>query len=144
MARACNNFNEIPDRRRAAPSPTARVALRRATGGIGFYDLDTTGKNLQFALKSTNIFNAGGNHQLRYGVQYEDIDYDRGINRARARPSRSPTAQVPATGAPSPDPARSRLRPDLPRRPRQLVPTVVTNQKYLNFFVQDTWQVGSA
>ena len=29
----------------------------------------------QFTLKSTNIFNAAGSHQLRYGVGYEDIDY---------------------------------------------------------------------
>src|SRR5687768_17994704 len=34
------------------------------------------GTNLQYQLKSTNIFDAGGNHQVRYGILFEDIEYN--------------------------------------------------------------------
>ena len=74
-------------------------------GGIGFYDQTADGTNTQYALKSTNIFNAGGSHQIRYGVQFEDIDYQRTINRT------GPTFTLPNGTQRR---TRRRLHPDPP------------------------------
>jgi len=43
------------------------------SGGMGRYDGDHEGENLQFQLKSTNII---GRHDIRYGVSYEDVTWD--------------------------------------------------------------------
>jgi hypothetical protein len=113
----------------------------REIGGIGFYDTDAKGKNLQLSLKSTNIFNAAGNHQVRYGAAWEDIDYTRGFN--RSGPSFTfPNGQQSSTGA------QVRIQPDpvfgvIYRVVRaNYGPAIETNQKYLNWFAQDTWQIG--
>ena len=76
VARATNKFTETP----AIDEPIftdLRFVPSGVTGGDRAPSTTRTGKNLQFALKSTNIFNAGGNHQFRYGVQYEDIEFIR-------------------------------------------------------------------
>ena len=39
------------------------------------YEAGTAGDNWQLALKSTNLLTAAGHHELRYGVQFEDIDF---------------------------------------------------------------------
>ena len=71
----------------------------------------TEGESLQLALKSTNLFTAGGRHELRYGVQFEDIDFTLFRNRT------GPSFTFP-NGAPSrtgilvnvlPDPAFGRI-----------------------------------
>ena len=124
--------NEVSDR---------TVTPFRNTGGIGFYDTDAKGTNLQLSLKSTNIFNAGGNHQFRYGVQWENIDYKRGFNRS------GPTFTFP-NGQQSSTGASVRIQADpnfgvIYRVVRaNYGPAIVTNQKYLNWFAQDTWQIG--
>ncbi|HET9314064.1 MAG TPA: TonB-dependent receptor, partial [Vicinamibacteria bacterium] len=140
VARATNKLVEIPlvDEHRVTD---ATVSPSRISGGIGAYEQGNNGKNLQFSLKSTNIFDAGGNHQLRYGGAYEDIQYSN-VN-LRTGPSFTlPDGQQTNSGASItivPDPAYGRIyrvtraNYDHGR---------VTDQKYLNFFVQDTWQVG--
>jgi len=50
-----------------------------SSGGFGFFE-NNDGKNLQTTLKSTNIFDWQGNHQFRYGVAYQTIDFTRGTN----------------------------------------------------------------
>jgi hypothetical protein len=141
VARAYTNITEIPGL--DEPSVTDRTVVPNVVrGGIGFYDLDQKGENVQLALKSTNIFDAAGRHQLRYGVQWETVDYDRGFN--RSGPTFTlPDGQVTSTGAQIqilPDPVYGQIY----RVVRANVgPIVSTNQKYLNFFVQDTWQIGS-
>ena len=71
--------------------------------------------NWQYQAKATNVV---GNHQLRYGVEYENIDYDEHDQPDRARPSR---CRRHADGDRRRDRDRRRpdLRPDLPRHPRQ-------------------------
>src|SRR5262249_27430799 len=99
------------------------------------------GTNTQLSLKSTNIFNAGGNHQFRYGAQWEDIDYTRGFNYSGS-PFVFPNGQLSRTGA------SVRIQPDpvfgvIYRAVRaNYGPEVVTNQKYINWFAQDPWQIG--
>jgi carboxypeptidase family protein len=139
-AHAYSNFRELPSTDEHEVSDRT-VTPFREIGGIGFYDTGTKGTNLQLSLKSTNIFNAGGNHQLRYGVQWEDIDYTRGFNRS-GPPFTFPNGQQSTTGAQ----VRIQADPVFGRIYRVVRanygPDIVTNQKYLNWFAQDTWSMG--
>lgn len=45
------------------------------SGGIGFFEQTAEGKNRQYQAKSTLLFDFGGTHEVRGGIQYEDIDY---------------------------------------------------------------------
>lgn len=112
-----------------------RVTPNIVSGGIGFFETND-GKNMQYSVKSTNIF-AG--HQVKYGFLYEDVDYSQGSNRT------GPTFVAPdgrrtATGAQvqiRPDPAvgtfyrvsRANFNTERP-----------TAQTYGSFFVQDSWR----
>jgi hypothetical protein len=107
------------------------------SGGIGFYEVGNDGTNMQYQLKSTNIIR---NHQLRYGITYENINYDNIIQRT------GPTFTLPdgtrtVTGAEItilPDPNFGRIY----RVTRANTGNVrSTHQKYFNFFVQDSLQV---
>ena len=50
-----------------------RVQPTLVTGGIGLYEAGNDGKNSQYQAKATTIL---GNHQIRYGFLFEDINYD--------------------------------------------------------------------
>jgi hypothetical protein len=110
------------------------------SGGLGIYPAGDGGRNAQLALKSTHVL-GGRAHELRYGIQLEDIEFTRILNRT------GPSLTFP-DGLPSrtgvtvdafPDPVYGRIytaegfRGELP----------VTTQNYLTWFVQDTWRVGS-
>jgi hypothetical protein len=138
VARATNKFIETP----AVNEPLftdVRFVPSGATGGVGTID-NTDGRNLQFSLKSTNIFNAGGNHQFRYGVQYEDIEFIRDTDWTGS-PVRIADGRTTIGGTPVQ--VRSGGGVTFFRATRgRLIPAGVTKQKYFNFFAQDTWQVG--
>ncbi len=140
-SRAYTNFVELPSVDENEISDR-RVVPFRDLGGIGFYDINSKGISKQFSLKSTNIFNAGGNHQVRYGVAYEDIDYARGFDRS-GPDFTLPNGQQTSTGGQ----VRIQLDPVFGQIYRVIRanfgPTVNTKQKYLNWFAQDTWQIGS-
>ncbi len=55
------------------PAATTSRGLNNI-GGIGFYE-NNDADNRQFAFNGTNLFRAWGNHQVDYGLQYEDIDF---------------------------------------------------------------------
>jgi hypothetical protein len=140
FARAKNDIEELPNvnQNRFVDST---VSPARTLGGIGFYEQGNSGKNMQYQLKSTNIFNAGGNHQLRYGVQYEDIKYDN-INQYTGSPFTLPNGvqtQTGASGSILPDPVFGKIFRVTRAR---YVNVQKTTQHYLDFFAQDTWQVG--
>ena len=121
----------------------ATVVPSVITGGIGFYEQGNDGTNLQFQLKSTNIFEAGGNHQLRYGVLYEDIEYNN-INQRTGPTFTLPNGTRSRTRARAADPARSRSSARSTASPARTSTTVAPDdQKYFSVFLQDTWQVGS-
>jgi hypothetical protein len=140
VAHSTNTLSELP------AVDSWRVTDRTVTpniinGGIGVYDQGSNGKNTQYSFKSTNIFNAAGNHQLRYGVQFEDIGFLR--VQTRTGPTFTlPNGQVTRTGASvsiTADPVFGQIY----RVTRaNYGPSPDTTQKYLNFFAQDTWQVG--
>jgi outer membrane receptor protein involved in Fe transport len=137
-ARAHSSTIEVPSVNAWRLQDT-RVTPQIRSGGIGFFE-NNEGTNIQYQAKATNVF---GGHQLKYGVALEDIDFTDIPNYT------GPTFTLPngvqtVTGAGEPvqilaDPTFgtiyrvSRANYVLGRH---------TTQKYLNWFVQDTWQIG--
>jgi hypothetical protein len=141
VARAANKIVEAPALN-AHRVTDATVSPSRTTGGIGLYERGNDGKNLQLQLKSTNIFELGGQHQLRYGAGFEDIDYAN-VNLRTGPAFTLPNGQVTNSGASvtiTPDPVFGRIY----RVTRANYDNGrVTTQKYLSLFLQDTWQIGN-
>jgi hypothetical protein len=136
FARAKNTIEETPSVNEWNVRDTT-VTPQQRSGGIGFYEVGNDGKNMQYQLKSTNIVRG---HQLRYGVLYEDIAYNNIIQRTGPMFT-LPDGTQTTTGAEItilPDPTFGRIY----RVVRANTGNIrETNQKYFNFFVQDTWQV---
>jgi hypothetical protein len=134
VARAQNKITETPSVDTWSVNDTINDRL---SGGIGFFEVGNDGVNLQYSVKSTHFM---GDHQIRYGLLFEDITYDNTIDRT------GPTfvlhdGQTTATGA------NVQIRPDptvgqFYRVVRANTSNVRnTEQQYFNFFVQDTFQV---
>jgi len=137
-AHVSNKFDEIPavDDWQFTDS---RFVPQGSTGGLGYYERDK-GSNKQFTLKSTNIFNAAGNHQFRYGAQFEDIRFTRDVDYSGPNLT---TADGQTTNTGGPIEIRSTGGTVFYRASRgKLSPTSEVPQKYYNLFVQDTWQTG--
>jgi len=143
VSRAKFFFNEIPS------DDTWNVQDRTVTpfvttGGIGFYEADLPGQNWQYALKSTNIVNFAGTHQIRYGIQFEDIEYTRGTARTGPTFTLANGTQTTSGGQvrvmPAPELASGRYYYVVRAN---FGPAPLTTQKYLNWFAQDTWQLNS-
>jgi hypothetical protein len=139
-AHAQNKIGEVPavDQWRVTDTTVTPNVI---TGGIGGYEQGNDGTNTQYQFKSTNIFNGAGSHQLRYGVQFEDIKYNN-INQRTGPTFALPDGTQTATGAQISvisDPVYNRIY----RVTRaNLNSGRATTQKYLSFFAQDTWQMG--
>jgi hypothetical protein len=54
------------------------------TGGIGFYEEQNRSLNYQYEAKATSVLR---NHQVRYGVEYDNVDYTT-LNQRTVRPCR--------------------------------------------------------
>src|SRR5688572_3454653 len=61
------------------PATADTLDTPRNFGGPGFYE-DATSDNNQWRLKFSNFFNAKGDHNLRYGVEYQDMGYSSTAN----------------------------------------------------------------
>ncbi len=138
--RAFNEIRETPSVNEWAVTDTTVTPFVR-TGGIGFYEAGDRGTNLQYQLKSTNLFHGWGGHELRYGVVYEDVDYDQ-VNQRTGPTFTLRDGRQTATGASIqilPDPNFGRIyrvtRANLNAARR-------TEQRYTSLFVQDTWAIG--
>jgi outer membrane receptor for ferrienterochelin and colicin len=111
------------------------------SGGIGFYEQGNDSENTQYAVKSTNFFDAAGRHRVRYGGSFEDIKYAN-VNQRTGPTFTLPNGTQTATGAQIQilaDPVYGRIY----RVTRANLNTERnTTQHYLNFFVQDTWEIG--
>lgn len=138
VGRAANIMRETPT---TSQWSTLNATTLERTGGVGFFE-ENEGQNIQFQVKSTNLVNFGGQHQIRYGVVYEDVEYDQLANYS------GPTFTLPngertATGATISilaDPTFGQIY----RVTRAYVnPVRSTEQQYASFFVQDTYQIGN-
>jgi Carboxypeptidase regulatory-like domain/TonB dependent receptor/TonB-dependent Receptor Plug Domain len=140
VSRAKNEFSETPSLNQHSYTDF-RVVPNRVFGGIGFYDRGQPGINWQFQAKSTHLFSAAGSHQIRYGVQYEDVNFIREFGRT-GPPFTLSNGTVTRTGAPVnilADPVFGVIY----RATRgNIGPPPETTQQYTSFFLQDTWQVG--
>jgi outer membrane receptor protein involved in Fe transport len=135
-ARATNGITEVP-----SVNNYQFVAEDQITGGIGFYE-NNTGKNQQWQATSTNIVDWKGQHEIRYGIQNEHIDYDNIVNYSGPTFTLS-NGQQTVTGASVnilPDPVFGQIF----RVTRANLENIrQTTQNYLSFFAQDTWRVGA-
>ncbi len=135
-ARALNRINETPsvnDWRVTDRTVTPAVI----TGGIGFYEAGNRSLNNQYGVKSTNIV---GNHQIKYGFEYDAVNYSQ-VNQRTGPTFTAPDGRTTATGA------QITILPDVNFGKIYEVTRAnfnsgrTTLQKYMDFFVQDTWKV---
>jgi hypothetical protein len=135
-ARALNDINETPN------DNTWFVRDRTVTpnivsGGIGFYEAGNHSLNNQYVAKFTNMF---GGHQLKYGVEFDDVTYSN-INQRTGPTFTAPDGRTTATGAQIDiisDPTFGRVY----RVTRANFNSARTTlQKYWTFFVQDSWKL---
>jgi hypothetical protein len=139
FARAQNKLEETPSVNDWSVSDRT-VSPSLSSGGIGFFEAND-GVNKQYQLKTTAILGA---HEFRAGFGYEEIDYLQGSDRT------GPTitthdGTVTETGAQ----VQILNAPELPGGRMYRVVRAnfqrfrETRQNYFNFFMQDTWRVGS-
>jgi outer membrane receptor protein involved in Fe transport len=114
-----------------------RVTPTVTSGGIGFFEAGNDSKNKQFKLKGTNIFSG---HQLSYGFQYDNVIYAQ-INDRTGPTFTTSDGRTTATGA-QVDILNDVFFGTIYRVIRANYNTGrETDQKYYNFFVQDSWKV---
>lgn len=136
FARAINSIEETPsvDAWRVTDTIADPDVI---TGGIGFFERGNESKNLQWAAKTTYFL---GDHELKGGVVYEDVDYSQ-VNSRTGPTFVAPDGRRTATGAQLdivPDVTfgqiyrvtRANFNTDRP-----------TTQQYWAFFFQDSWRV---
>ena len=120
-----------------------RVTPRVLSGGLGFYEAGNRSNNWQVQAKATTILPGLGEHQVRYGVDYEHLDFNQ-LLQYTGPTFTAPNGQQTATGAaidiiPDPDfgqiyhVSRASLTNQRP-----------TTQHYAAFFVEDAWRIGNS
>jgi hypothetical protein len=138
VARSTNKFFETPsiDEWRYRD---VRFVPQGRSGGLGDLERDE-GKNLQYGVKSTHLLNAGGTHEIRYGVQVENIEFTRDFDYSGPN-LRLADGQTTTTGGLVD--IRSSGGVTYYRAIRgKLQDAFPTLQDYTSFFIQDTWQAG--
>jgi len=137
-SRALNNINETPDANTWQVRDTT-VTPNVRSGGLGFYEPGNHSLNNQYAVKATNIL---GSHEVKYGFEYDHANWNQLISYTGPTFT-APNGQQTATGASIqiiPDPSYGQIY----RVVRgNFTPGASTTQNYQDFFVQDTWRVGS-
>ena len=138
-ARATNKFNEIPTLDDWF-FRDVRFVPQGSSGGLGSYERDN-GKNAQVAAKSTHLFRAGGSHQIRYGVQFEQIEFTRDFDYSGPNMTLADGRQT-VTGGFVDVRSGGGVNPFFRAIRGKLVNAAPTTQDYRSFFIQDTWQMG--
>ena len=120
-----------------------RVTPRVITGGVGFYEAGNHGNNWQYQAKAANILDAFGEHQVRYGVDYERLNFEQ-TEQFSGPTFTAPDGQQTATGAVVdviPDPVYGQIYHVLLA---SLTATRPTTQRYAAAFVEDQWKIGNS
>ena len=135
-ANARNQIQELPETD-AWFVQDRRVTPNIISGGIGFFEAGNDSRNKQFKVKGTNIFSG---HQLSYGFQYDNVVYSQ-INDRTGPTFNTSDGRTTATGAQI-DILSDVNFGTIYRVTRANYNTGRdTDQKYYNFFVQDSWKV---
>jgi hypothetical protein len=141
LGRALNNILETPSVN-AWEVQDLRVTPRIVTGGIGFYEAGNRSNNWQVQGKATNILNGFGEHQVRYGFNFDHLDYDE-LVQFTGPTFTAPNGQQTATGAVVnviPDPAFGQI---YHVQIASLNSARPTTQRYGAFFAEDEWKIGN-
>ena len=120
-----------------------RVTPRTITGGLGFYEAGNRSNNWQFQAKATNIAAGYGQHQIRYGFDYEKLDFSQ-LLQYSGPTFTAPNGQQTATGATVdilPDPVFGQIY-HVSRA--SLTAARPTTQHYGALFVEDEWKIGNS
>jgi hypothetical protein len=120
-----------------------RVTPRVVSGGLGFYEGGNRSSNWQVQAKATNILPAYGEHQIRYGFDYEHLDFSQ-LLQFTGPTFTAPNGQQTATGAVVdiiPDPGFGQI---YHVNNASLTGDRPTTQHYAAFFVEDAWRVGNS
>jgi len=120
-----------------------RVTPRAITGGLGFYESGNRSDSWQLQAKATHIVTGYGEHQVKYGFDYENLDFNQLIQYSGPTFT-APTGQQTATGATVdiiPDPLYGRIY-HVSRA--SLTAARPTTQHYGALFVEDQWKIGNS
>jgi hypothetical protein len=120
-----------------------RVTPTIQTGGLGFYEAGNRSEDWQAQAKSTAIFTAKGEHQVRYGFNYEHLDFSQ-LTQYTGPTFTAPNGQQTATGAIVtiiPDPVYGQIYHVTNASLTDVRPT---KQNYSAFFVEDSWKIGNS
>ena len=121
-----------------------RVTPRVITGGLGSTRPATAATAGRSQAKATNILARYGQHQVRYGFDYEHLDYSQ-LQQFTGPTFTAPNGQQTATGAVGRHHSRSGLRADLSRRAAPASPRRARRRKrYGALFVEDEWKIGNS
>jgi hypothetical protein len=138
IANSTNKFIETPTVDEWRYDDLTQTPFGR-TGGLGSLERNE-GSNVQYGIKSTHFLSGAGQHEIRFGVQLQNIEFTRdfdysGRNLVLGDGSNTITGGTieirPSSGGTFYRATRGKL-----------VPTAPTFQDYTSFFIQDTWQVG--
>jgi hypothetical protein len=120
-----------------------RVTPRTISGGVGFYEAGNRSSSWQVQAKATNVLAGYGQHQVRYGFDYEHLNFSQ-LQQYSGPTFTAPNGQQTATGATVdiiPDPVFGQIyhvnRASLPA-------ARLTTQRYGAFFVEDEWKIGNS
>ena len=120
-----------------------RVVPRVRTGGLGFYEAGNRSESWQVGAKATHLVSAGGQHQVRYGFDYENLDFSQ-LQQYSGPTFTAPNGQQTATGAVVdilPEPTLGQVY-HVSRA--SLTAARPTSQHYAAVFVEDEWRIGSS
>ena len=137
FARSLNKISELPSVNTWQVTDT-RVVPNIVSGGIGSYEQGNVSDSKQWSVKATNIV---GGHQVKYGIQYDDVTYQQ-LNQRTGPTFLAADGRQTATGA------SIQIIPDVSLGQIYRVTRANFNvsrdipQTYVNFFAQDTWRVG--
>lgn len=142
VARALNRIVETPsvDEWRINDF---RVSPRVITGGIGFYEAGNRSNSWQAQAKATTFIGASGQHQIRYGIDYEHLDFSQ-LQQFTGPTFTAPNGQQTATGARIdiiPDPVFGEI---YHVNGASLTSGRSTTQRYTAAFVEDQWKIGKS
>jgi hypothetical protein len=120
-----------------------RVTPRVRTGGLGFYEAGNRSDSWQLQAKATNIVAGYGQHQIRYGFDYENLDFSQ-LQQYSGPTFTAPNGQRTATGAVVDILPDTNLGQIYHVSRASLTAARPTTQHYGALFVEDEWKIGNS